>query len=1257
MEDKIKKMSNEYAENIMQAMDTIIQERLNKLSFDRTITSKVISRDEKDDNLYWVSTETMKFQARASGDQKYSRDEEVYVLIPEGNYNNEKVITGSRINNIEKAYNKLRYMSTKTNFVEHNILDLSGDIEINTNENSINNAIEVDYGTNKPFKYNLPIEQLGVSFKLDTLNLFKQEEPEQSGQYAISIEFFDDNGNELYKKINEVSEYTIYSTELTGNPYAFDENFTHFMLLPFTMENITQIQKIKIKFIQFNDFDNSNISIRLSDVQLHFGFEKGSENIGKSQLILPSGEDNIYRTNRYFDKTLYLQWIYGNKIYNYLNSPSLEDISIYEIDVFRYQDGYGNKGYYQDDTGETVDNINQKLWNWNRVVIDDNKSFEINIRLARPSMPYYNYKVIIRYKVKGEENWSYVEIPQFKFISNTNTQPPVTVSSSGLNFTFLPGDNGIYDFYSSNGRATDLSLINKTYQITVSLAEDDSDYSFWKEVKPTITWKYLENAMLIDVKQEDNVLSYRLASSRFQSNMKLECEVEYLYNSNKVKLNGQVVLQFGDFKSSGTNYSFNIHFDKISDDDLTIPTKLTPSEDGDIIKVTATLKKYVDINNYVNLDINTTNLKWEWVFPKKGEVWKCSEPDTLQILESKTVKYETNTYPEKGPSSLNIYLQYTENSVPEKNYGILKATLSDYELENGITTSFVDYLIIPIGLPEFNAITGPSELIYKSLSTEIEHLQTTKYGLYPLDNQGKYNNNIITWQLNNEDANDDHPEGWGGTGVNAKFKLFSFTEQFTNEEEKNETITRYSLNYPDYAPTTLPQVGIYVKAGSQNLWSQPILVIQNTWSNQWVNNWNGDLTLDEDNKVVAARSIVAGSKNGLNRFTGVKVGYAPGDQIEEFTGTGVYGYKNGVNMFRLTDQGELFIGNTTNNIIFNEDEGLVINSDLRVKADKIDIESNIFKLKADGSNYEMSFFRTARIDEISYNYTTSFYNGDPANSTACNILIQRQAVGDDQPIEYLFHVRPNGDFMAGKRSFIANSDGTVLIGEGKIKFDSTGGYIAGWTINSNFIQASKEVKNTDIKKNEDNEIINGLTTADLGTYKVFMGSSMFDDTPGNFWSPPVFGVQFKKSNDDISYPFMVRSSGDVYMDKGHATSWKVYEDKNFLNIIGTLGLINGNDGDGVTNNIGLETTQEDKSIILKSKRNILMQTAEKIYLSAVSGYNQIIVDYKGTTKLRGLRNNERGTGIYIYGTNEIDSKTGYYEIIIDGNQLKVASNN
>jgi hypothetical protein len=58
------------------------------------------------------------------------------------------------------------------------------------------------------------------------------------------------------------------------------------MLLPFKIEDITKINNIIIKLSQDNNFDISNKSITLSNIKLSFGYEKGSENINKSRLIL-----------------------------------------------------------------------------------------------------------------------------------------------------------------------------------------------------------------------------------------------------------------------------------------------------------------------------------------------------------------------------------------------------------------------------------------------------------------------------------------------------------------------------------------------------------------------------------------------------------------------------------------------------------------------------------------------------------------------------------------------------------------------------------------------------------------------------------------------------------------------------------------------------------------------------------------------------------------------------------------------------------
>ena len=416
MNNTMKKTSNEYAENLMQAMDTVIQERMNKLAFDRTITCKIINQDEKDSNLYWVSTDTMKFKARASGNDKYSKGEEVYVLIPEGNYDNEKIITGSRINDTEKAYNKMKYVSTKEQFVEHNKISFNNEenIKIQTSNDNIETNSAKSLITDIDFKYNLPIERVGVEFSLNAFELF--DDNQEIGKYGLLIDYiekpkenvpwdtnlttpfycvasqdflelinWDDDKSSIYDGDTlegipllkyysgagvgdgglwlflgtgstdlvvyhsdvsnnapfEVARVTlgsdiinfseiatlcqssglgtdingnwaiiqqyfiqeqipatvlktqaIYSSELYGNPYAFTENFNHFVLLPFELSDITKLRQIEIKLFQDGNFKQINKTIELSNVSLSFGFEKDSTNIGNNELILVNKNNN-----------------------------------------------------------------------------------------------------------------------------------------------------------------------------------------------------------------------------------------------------------------------------------------------------------------------------------------------------------------------------------------------------------------------------------------------------------------------------------------------------------------------------------------------------------------------------------------------------------------------------------------------------------------------------------------------------------------------------------------------------------------------------------------------------------------------------------------------------------------------------------------------------------------------------------------------------------------------------------------------------
>ena len=67
---------------------------------------------------------------------------------------------------------------------------------------------------------------------------------EKNGEYSISIDFY--SGDSL---LNKETDYVIYSKELYGNPYAFTDELTHFVVLPFKIKDITEINRIGITLI------------------------------------------------------------------------------------------------------------------------------------------------------------------------------------------------------------------------------------------------------------------------------------------------------------------------------------------------------------------------------------------------------------------------------------------------------------------------------------------------------------------------------------------------------------------------------------------------------------------------------------------------------------------------------------------------------------------------------------------------------------------------------------------------------------------------------------------------------------------------------------------------------------------------------------------------------------------------------------------------------------------------------------------------
>jgi hypothetical protein len=147
-----------YQENILQAVDMVVSQRLHEMSFDKTIVCKVEDDTNASKGEYTVSYEAMKMVVYAANpEEEYSTGQSVYVTVPQGDFNLRKIIIGYVSSSEIPTYlytNPMKYLVRLSNnlIVDKTILDTE-----NLSAAAINNSIVLrDYseeGNMPPIKY------------------------------------------------------------------------------------------------------------------------------------------------------------------------------------------------------------------------------------------------------------------------------------------------------------------------------------------------------------------------------------------------------------------------------------------------------------------------------------------------------------------------------------------------------------------------------------------------------------------------------------------------------------------------------------------------------------------------------------------------------------------------------------------------------------------------------------------------------------------------------------------------------------------------------------------------------------------------------------------------------------------------------------------------------------------------------------------------------------------------------------------------
>ena len=121
------------SEQLFQAIDAIVMERIRVLKYDKTVIATIIENDKALYGKYKVTTDdNITFYAYADTNQ-YALHDKIYVRIPEGDYTKQKIITGKYIpeyndilitNETDSLKTKITTISNKLSKNEEKIQEL-----------------------------------------------------------------------------------------------------------------------------------------------------------------------------------------------------------------------------------------------------------------------------------------------------------------------------------------------------------------------------------------------------------------------------------------------------------------------------------------------------------------------------------------------------------------------------------------------------------------------------------------------------------------------------------------------------------------------------------------------------------------------------------------------------------------------------------------------------------------------------------------------------------------------------------------------------------------------------------------------------------------------------------------------------------------------------------------------------------------------------------------------------------------------------
>lgn len=393
----------------------------------------------------------------------------------------------------------------------------------------------------------------------------------------------------------------------------------------------------------------------------------------------------------------------------------------------------------------------------------------------------------------------------------------------------------------------------------------------------------------------------------------------------QIKLETFISLSFSSFGTNGTNYTLVIS-PKTSQIGMT---------EDKAFEFKVDLYDYNHDKVTINSDMACT-VKLQTINPYEGNITTNINPIIHPVLQ-----FDVNSC--MGSVTFGTWARYAY-------YYVLEAEVKVPWLDGNVTLK--TQYPVPYAAQSNYYIEGPSIVIYDSFGANPAYYKQS-FKLF----EQKINENgvVVSEEISSTDT------------ISRKWEMRYYTKKSSNDSVVDRDfsyVSNLTENLGSYLPILnkenilIPSpmylingsneiyiVAIYFeekKSGdqvtSEVLWAQPILLQQNCYPSELLNNWNGKLKIDEKGNYLLANMVGAGRKNTDNTFSGVlmgTIGQTANIDVDnitqetvslnnDHTGTGLYGFYHGKQSFGFNINGTAFLGKSNGGrIAFDGNHGFI----------------------------------------------------------------------------------------------------------------------------------------------------------------------------------------------------------------------------------------------------------------------------------------------------------------------------------------------